>query len=133
MSLKKINKNALVLNWLKNFFERSKISFDKLRTSAIGYRISMIISIMLGLLIGTLYGLFFVMQQGRALSLNQATFIRHLTQSISLSCIRFIILAMCVLYILHSSAIDLILILISFTTAFWYIVHNKRIHRREWY
>jgi uncharacterized membrane protein len=83
------------------------------------------ISIALGLLIGTLYGLFFVTQQRRALSFDPTNFTRHLITSIMLSSLRLLILSLCILYILHSSIINLILVLISFILAFGYIVNTK--------
>jgi hypothetical protein len=85
----------------------------------------MIISIALGLLIGTLYGLFFVTQQRRALSFDHTTFTRHLSTSVMLSSLRLIILSLSVLYILHSSVINLILVLTSFVLAFGYVVNTK--------
>jgi len=81
------------------------------------------LSIALGLLIGTLYGLFFVIQQRRALVFNRSTFTNHLIISVLFSFIRFALFALCMVYILHSSSINLILVLISFILAFWYIVH----------
>lgn len=89
------------------------------------------ISIPLGLLIGIIYGLFFVTQQRRAFSFNQTTFTRHLATSLLLSMFRFTILAFCIVYILHSPTINPILILLSSTLAFWYIVRNKRVADHE--
>jgi hypothetical protein len=84
------------------------------------------ISIALGSLIGILYGLSFVNQQKRALSIKHTTFTRHLISAIVLSSARCTIFALCIVYILHSPSINPILILLSFALTLWYIVRNKK-------
>ncbi|HSC24741.1 MAG TPA: hypothetical protein VLB80_00790 [Candidatus Babeliales bacterium] len=84
------------------------------------------ISIILGLIIGTVYGLFFVAQQRRALSLGHVSLLYYLFSSLLFSCIRCIIFAFCIIYVLRSSSIDLILVLISFSLAFWYIIRKYK-------
>jgi len=71
-------------------------------------------SIILGLSLGTLYGLFFVLQQRRALSLDRASFAQHMIKAIFFSMMRFTLCALGVIYVLHSSSINLILVIISF-------------------
>jgi Ca2+/Na+ antiporter len=92
------------------------------------------LSIILGSLIGILYGLFFVTQQRRALSLDRTSFAHHLAKSVLFSLARLIILAIAMVYILHSSSINLILLLLSFLTSFFiisYFVKLQHVRRKS--
>ncbi len=82
------------------------------------------LSLILGLSIGTVYGLFFITQQRRALSLERTSFAHHLMKSVIFSVARLTILAVAMVYILHSSSINPILVLISCVLAFWFVMRK---------
>lgn len=93
---------------------------------------SFFISIGLGAVVGYCYGLFFITKQKKAFFIQQ--FHNKKRQFISFFCFsvgRFLLLCFFLGYVLRSSMIHSILLLISFIGAFWFIILKKKVYFHE--
>lgn len=85
---------------------------------------SSLINILFGSSTGLIYGLSFVIHQRRVFGIALSQRIRNSSYLFSL--LRTGILFLFGYYLLHLSAIDSILVVVSFVMAFWLVVLNKK-------
>jgi hypothetical protein len=85
-----------------------------------------LITTAMGIAAGLLYGLFFVIQQKRALFSSAQATIKKSLIDMALIGARLLICALFLYRVLLSPSINFILLLISFLGAFWLIILSKR-------
>lgn len=86
----------------------------------------MILSLIVGFLIGLFYGYSFVLQQRSIFFLQSTSYTSSKIIVILLFLSRVCLIGLCSLFILRSSIINSILVILTFVTAFWLIILKKK-------
>lgn len=84
---------------------------------------TVVLSLITGFGVGALYGLFFLLQARRRVSPPTE---RYYPSPFTYALLRMITLCLLWFFLLRSPSINLILVLVSFLTAFWLVILNDK-------